>query len=272
MKAPAFDYERPVDVDGALRLLAEGGDDAKLIAGGQSLGPLLNLRLARPALLIDVRMLDEMREISASDNAVVLGAAVTHARIEDGNAPDPAGGLLRYVARGIAYRAVRNRGTIGGSLAHADPAADWVNLMALLDATLIVRSTAAERTIAAVDLVAGPLSTVLAADEMIVAVRIPKLSGSARVGWFKFNRKPGEFAEAICGIVDDPERDVRRLLVGVTESGSPHVADGAELLSAPPDARDGIITAAVAGAGFRCGTYKHQVRAVSLRRAMDALR
>ena len=157
MKAPRFDYEKPRDLGTALALLAEGGGEAKILAGGQSLGPILNFRLSQPRLLVDVRGVPELQTVHDAPDSVYLGACTTHAAVEDGVAPDPTHGLLRSVARGIAYRAVRNRGTLGGSLAHADPAADWVNVMALLDASIVVASRRAERTIAATSLMTGPL-------------------------------------------------------------------------------------------------------------------
>ena len=134
MKAAVFDYVRPRDVGEALSALK--GNDAKPIAGGQSLGPMLNLRLARPKLLVDVSRIQALREIQDEGEAWRIGASVTHAELEDRplKGCDP----LASVARAVAYRAVRNRGTVGGSLAHADPAADWPLVFATLDATLRV--------------------------------------------------------------------------------------------------------------------------------------
>ena len=145
MKAAAFDYLRPRDLAEALH--AVRGADAKLIAGGQSLGPMLNLRLARPKVLVDVSKLAELRTIADEGDAWRLGAAVTHAELED----RPLAGCepLAKVARVVAYRAVRNRGTVGGSLAHADPAADWPVVFAALDATVRVVGPAGRREIRA---------------------------------------------------------------------------------------------------------------------------
>ena len=263
MKPAPFAYEKPHTLDAALRLLAGGGDGAKLIAGGQSLGPILNFRLAQPELLIDVRGLPELGLVREEADVVFLGAATTHAAIEDGRVPDPTRGLLPAVARTIAYRAVRNRGTLGGSLAHADPAADWVNVMALLDAEIVAQGPRGERRIRAAGFVRGPLTTALGADEIITGVRVPRLSARARWGHYKFNRKPGEFAEAIGGMVHDPERGVARALVGAT-GDAPHVVADASGLEEPG------MRAAVAGAGFAPGTYEHQVHLVALKRAVSA--
>ena len=144
MKPAAFDYVRPSSVAEALRELA-GTEGAKVLAGGQTLGPMLNMRLAQPALLVDITRIKELAAVAEDKDTVSIGATVTHAAIEDGRVPDPTGGFLARVARGIAYRAVRNRGTIGGSLAHADPAADWPAIMIALGASLNVRSARATR-------------------------------------------------------------------------------------------------------------------------------
>jgi len=218
MKAAAFDYARPRDLGEALRLLAEGSGAAKLLAGGQSLGPMLNLRLARPGLLVDVSRLAELREIKDAGSAWRIGGAVTHAEIED--ATLPGGEALSLVAAGIAYRSVRNRGTIGGSLAHADPAADWPLALAALDAAVAARGATGERTVPADRLMRSAFTTELAEDEIITAVTVPKLSAAARFGYFKFCRKTGEFPEASAAALLDPERRVARIFIGAL-SGAP---------------------------------------------------
>jgi len=266
MKAPAFDYARPTTLEEALTLRAAGGEDAKFLAGGQSLGPLLNLRLARPSLLIDVRQLPELAGWSIDGDWLRIGAGVTHAAIEDAVLPSPLGRFLASVAHGIGYRAIRNRGTLGGSLAHADPAADWVSVMALLDAEVDVRSGSGARRVAAADLMDGPLSTVLDPDELIVSVRVPRGSAAARWSYRKFNRKPGKFAEAIGGFHVDPERGVCRAVVGATDGAPRVIAEASALL-----ASDTACETAVTDVGFAPGTYEHQVHAVMLRRSRQAI-
>ncbi|HSD41932.1 MAG TPA: FAD binding domain-containing protein [Burkholderiales bacterium] len=261
MKPPKFAYEKPRTLEAAIRLLADGGDGAKLLAGGQSLGPILNFRLAQPELLVDVRTLPELSVARDEGDSVFLGATTTHSAIEDGRVPDPTRGLLPAVARTIAYRAVRNRGTLGGSLAHADPAADWVNVMALLDAEIVAQGPRGERRVRASEFVRGPLTTALAVDEIVLGVRIRKLSARARWGHYKFNRKPGEFAEAIGGFVHDPERGVARALVGAI-GDAPHVVADASGLDEPR------MRAAVSSAGFGPDTYEHQIHFVALKRAV----
>jgi Aerobic-type carbon monoxide dehydrogenase, middle subunit CoxM/CutM homologs len=139
MKAAPFAYERPSDLKAAIALMAEAKDAGKVIAGGQSLGPMLNLRLVQPELIIDIAGLTELKQAERSGDELVIGACITHGDIEDGRIPDVTRGAMQQVASAIAYRAVRNRGTIGGSLCHADPAADWVSALPALGAKVRLR-------------------------------------------------------------------------------------------------------------------------------------
>jgi len=136
VKPVRFDYRRPADVASAIALAERDDLTAKFIAGGQSLGPMLNLRLAQPDLLIDLTGIAELKLIAETPDALTIGACITHADVEDGRVPDVTRGALRSLASGIAYRAVRNRGTIGGSVSHADPAADWIAGLAALGASV----------------------------------------------------------------------------------------------------------------------------------------
>ena len=217
MKAAAFDYVRPPDLAGVRDTLRQGSG-AKLIAGGQSLLPLLNLRLARPTLLIDVGRIEALRAIEDRGTHVRIGAAVTHAELEDRLITDCP--MLRTVAGGIAYRAVRNRGTVGGSLAHADPAADWPLAMAALGATVIVEGNTGQRQLPADEFMLAAFQTRLEDDELIVAIDVPKLSSDARYGYYKFCRKTGEFPEASAAAVFDPSSKAARLYLGAL-SGQP---------------------------------------------------
>jgi carbon-monoxide dehydrogenase medium subunit len=183
---------------------------------------MLNLRLLQPRLLVDIRRIEQLRASSEDKDSVTLGACVTHAEIEDGRVPDPTGGFLREVAGNIAYRAVRNRGTIGGSLAHADPAADWPSALALLNATAVVAGANGQREIPVEKFITGMFETVLEPGELLVAVRIPKRSKAARYGYWKFCRKAGEFPQAIGAALRDPERGETRAVIGAT-GGAPQV-------------------------------------------------
>lgn len=225
MKPAAFDYERPGSLAEATRLLAEPGIFSKAVAGSQSLGPMLNLRLAQPELLVDITAIPELRTVSEQRDYVDIGACVTHADIEDGRIPDMTRGLLGFVARRIAYRAVRNRGTIGGSLAHADPAADWVSVFPLLGAEVTVQSRRGVRKIAAENLMISSFITVLQAEEIVRTIHVPKLSSQARWGFFKFSQKAGEFAHAIGGILYDPDSDRFRAVIGAIETAPIIITD-----------------------------------------------
>lgn len=179
MKAAAFEYTRPGSLQEALRALRAHEGRAKLMAGGQSLGPMLNLRLARPPVVIDISGLAELRTVTRQDGGLRVGAAVTHAEIEDGVHELLRGTPLQQVAPGIAYRAIRNRGTLGGSLAHADPAADWVLTMVGLGATLEIAGPDGVRMLPAQDYMQGAYTTGLREDELIAAVHVPEAAGGA---------------------------------------------------------------------------------------------
>lgn len=268
MKAARFDYLRAASIDDAVLALTASGGFAKVLAGGQSLGPMMNLRLAQPEALVDLRALPALSACTETADAVIIGAGVTHAAIEDGKVPDPTRGMLARVARDIAYRAVRNRGTLGGSLAHADPAADWVNTMAVLDATLHVAGPQGTRVVAWRDWMAGAFTTALADDQLLTAVSIPRLGARSRWSYYKFNRKTGEFAEAIAAFVVDPERGVCRAVIGAID-GAPWVIEDAAALVQGWD--EDVANDALAAAGLIAGTYEHRIHAVALHRAAQAL-
>jgi carbon-monoxide dehydrogenase medium subunit len=181
---------------------------------------MLNLRLAQPALLVDITRIPELAAVTEERDAVTIGATVTHAGIEDGRISGPTGGFLARVARGIAYRAVRTRGTIGGSLAHADPAADWLACLTALRAEALIASPKRSRRVLVPAFVRGAMETELAADEMLIAVRVPRFPREARFGFHKICRKTGEFAEAIAAVVAIPQHAYLAAVVGPT-SGPP---------------------------------------------------
>jgi aerobic carbon-monoxide dehydrogenase medium subunit len=222
MKAAQFEYIRPPDLGKALQLLSERREEAKVVAGGQSLGPMLNLRLARPQMLIDIARLEALRRIEDLGPQWRIGAAVTHSRIED--AALPGAEMLTHVACGIAHRAVRNRGTIGGSIAHADPAADWPVALAALGATANLHSTGGMRTVPVEGIVLGAFTTALVEDEILESIDVPKLSPAARWGYYKFCRRVGDFAEASAAALFDPQTGAARLYLGALR-GSPIVLD-----------------------------------------------
>ncbi|WP_037957109.1 FAD binding domain-containing protein [Streptomyces sulphureus] len=197
MKAPDFQYHRPTTVDEAIKLLTDAGDDGKVIAGGQSLVPLMNMRLAEPETLIDLTGVEELRSSRKTPTGARYGATTTHMMFEHELVPDVTRGLLPHAAAGIGYPAIRNRGTVGGSLAHSDSAAEWPTVMSALDAAVHARSARGTRTIPVRELLLGFFTTVLEADELITEVEVPSLTPTARWGMHKMCRKPGEFADSM---------------------------------------------------------------------------
>ncbi len=198
MKAFGFDYVQARSADHAVELMEGFEGFGKFLAGGQSLGPMLNLRLTQPGLLIDVRRCDDLRFCVDEGDAVVYGAALTHAELEDGAVIDVTDGYLRYAASRIAYRAVRNRGTLGGSIAHADPAADWLTVMLVLDAEVVLIGPEGTRTEKLSNFVRGPFETRLRVSDLILGLRLTKPVKGTRFGYHKLSVKEGEFAEAFC--------------------------------------------------------------------------
>ncbi len=229
MKAAAFAYERPSDLNAALSLIAKTNGMAKIIAGGQSLGPMLNLRLVEPDMIVDITGLSELKQAERSGDELVIGACITHGDIEDGRIPDVTGGAMQRVAGAIADRAVRNRGTIGGSLSHADPAADWVSALSALGATVMLRSVAGVRDLAVEEFVTGALESALRPGEIVEAVRVPVMTPSARWGYIKACRKPGEFAHAIAAVVIDPASTTARAVIGALNAAPIVLGDAAAL-------------------------------------------
>jgi carbon-monoxide dehydrogenase medium subunit len=230
MKAVAYTLERPVSIDAAARQLQEGGWGFKAVAGGQSLGAMLNLRLAQPEVLVDLDGLADLRAVTETPTAISFGAMTPHAAIEDRKLPDPSRGLMPFVARSIAYRAVRNRGTVGGSLCHADPAADWVSALPLLGATLTLAGPDGQRQLPAAQFMLAAFETALSEGELLVSVSVPRRSAAARWAYRKFCRKTGEFAEAIAGLLVDAADGTERVVLGSLD-GAPRVIDQAGLVA-----------------------------------------
>ena len=244
MKAADVDYVRPGSLTEATELLAKGHGEARVIAGGQSLVAMMNLRLASPGLLIDISRLPELTVAAEDAETVTLGACITHAAIEDGRLVDPSRGLMPRVAATLGYRAIRTRGTIGGSLALSDPAAEWPAVLMALDAEAILCGPGGRRSLKCTDLATGIFETQLAADEIIESVRIPKLSPEGRWGYLKLCRKSGEFASALAIAVVDPGRGHSRVVIGAA-NGAPLVLEETSRLVSE-SRRDEIRTAVTA--------------------------
>jgi carbon-monoxide dehydrogenase medium subunit len=216
-----FDYVRPETVDGAVRALAEAGDEAKVIAGGQSLLPLLRLRLAYPDVLIDVGGIDELRGVSDAGDALVIGSRTTHYQLVHDPLVAEHAGLLAQATSTVADPAVRHRGTLGGALAHADPAGDLPAVILALDGTLIARGPGGEREIAAADFFVDYLTSSLEPDEILTAIRIPKLGPGWGYRYEKFHRTAQSWATVgVAALVRRDNGTVAEARIGLTNMGT----------------------------------------------------
>ena len=210
MKAPAFGYVRPTALNEVFGLLKTHGDEARLLAGGQTLLATLNMRLSEPALLIDINNIPELSGITVVGNHLRIGALTRHTAIEQSGLVAQHAPLLAMAAPHIGHRAIRNLGTLGGSLAYADPAAEWPACMMALDATMIVRSAAGERQIAAADFFVDILTTSMQSGEVLVACEIPVSQPDWRYGFDELARRHGDYA--IVGLAAATRLDGDRLV------------------------------------------------------------
>ena len=199
MFAAEFEYRKAGSIADAVRLLSEN-PGAKLLAGGHSLIPLMRFRLARPEVVIDIGGIDGLRGIRISDGTINIGSLTTHAEIAGSAEVQQANGLLAEAAGGIGDPAVRNRGTIGGNLAHADPASDWATVLTALGATVSVQGPSGSRTIAVGDFVEDAFTTGLAEDELITTVSVPVLAANQRAEYAKMAH-PASFYAVVGGAV-----------------------------------------------------------------------
>jgi aerobic carbon-monoxide dehydrogenase medium subunit len=216
----AFDYRAPTSLDEVLDLLGQHGDDAKVMAGGQSLIPLLKLRLAAPSLVLDLSRIPSLAGVSRNPGMLRIGARTRHVDIERDASLRDACPLLTEAAPQISDPLVRNLGTVGGSLCHADPAGDWGSVMLALDAELVAASPAGERVIPAGDFFQGPFTTALRPDEVLTEVRVP-LRDRSGGAYLKLERKVGDFATV--GVAVQVELDdgrVRKAGIGLTSVGA----------------------------------------------------
>ena len=273
MKAVNFKYARPGDVSAAIALADNADANVKLIAGGQSLGPMLNLRLVQPDLLVDITSIPDLKRFEQKGDVLFIGSCITHADIEDGRVPDVTAGAMRAVAAGIAYRAVRNRGTIGGSLVHADPSADWISALAVLGAQAVIYGPNGERRIPVETFVTGVFECDLDASEILAGVEVRRVSRFARWGYYKHCRKTGEFAHAIGAFFNDPESSVCRAVIGATGSRPIVFVDAANMLGGKPEgAIDRHVVEHAMGAHGMTDPIDQQIHFVCLRRAIEQAR
>ena len=216
MIAAEFDYVVAESVDDAIMLLGEGGGDAKVLAGGHSLLPLMKLRFASPSLLVDLRTISDLRGVQTGDDSFRIGAMTRHADLQ----ARPDMGLISVAARQIADQQVRNRGTIGGSLANGDAAADLPAVLLALGGSVVVRGSGGEREIDAGDLFVGYMTTSIEPGEIITEVRIPALAGYG-YGYEKFNRRAEDWAMVgVCALVKSSSGVCEDVRIGLTHMGS----------------------------------------------------
>lgn len=249
MKPPKFDYHAPKSVEEALALLERYGGDAKLLAGGQSLMPLLNFRLSRPAALVDLNRIPSLAYIKEADGQVRFGAMTRQRTIEFSPVVKERLPLLREATRWVGHLPIRTRGTIGGSIAHADPSAEYPAVLAALEGEVVARSPRGERVIKAADLFQTYLTTNLDADEIVVEVRLPAMPAGAGYALEEFARRHGDFA--IIGIAAMVVREgqrctTARLAVAGAGAVPVRVRAAEEILE-----RDGLGDAAIEAAARR---------------------
>jgi aerobic carbon-monoxide dehydrogenase medium subunit len=249
MKPPRFEYHAARSVEHAVELLARYGGDAKVLAGGQSLMPMLNFRLARPAALVDVNRIAALAYVREDDGVVAFGAMTRQRTIEFSPVVAARLPLLREATRWVGHLPIRSRGTIGGSIAHADPAAEYPAVLTALGGEVIVEGPRGRRTVQAADLFEGYLTTSLSSDELLVEVRLPAMPAGAGFAFEEFARRHGDFA--IVGIAamlvrDGPRCAVARLATAGVGPVPRRLRAAEEILE-----RDGLGPAAVAAAAAR---------------------
>ncbi len=245
-----FDYVKPGSVVEAAQALADGGEDAKVIAGGQSLLPLLRLRLSFPDVLVDVGGIDELRGVTDAGDSLLIGARTTHYQVVHDPLIAEHCGLLAAAAATVADPAVRHRGTLGGSLAHGDPAGDLPAVVLALDGTMVARSARGEREIPGAEFFVDYLTTALAADEILTGVRVPKLGPGWGYRYEKFHRTAQAWAiVGVAALVRRSDGHVAEARIGLTNMGSvPVRASAAEAAAAGVEATAAALTAAARSA------------------------
>jgi carbon-monoxide dehydrogenase medium subunit len=284
MKAPPFAYAAPSTVEEALALLARHGDDAKVLAGGQSLMPALNLRLAAPAVLVDINGIAALSEAAATPRGLRLGALVRHKRIGTDPAITGAVPLLGLAYPHIAHGPIRTRGTIGGSLAHADPSAEWPAVCLACDAVVELRGPDGARDVPAGEFFLGVFTTALQPGELLVAVRFPAWPEAPRSGFAEVARRHGDFAMVGAAVTADVGADgtcadARIVLFGASDRPIRRRAAEARLRGHVPTAALLREAASLAGEGLEppsdlhaSAEYRRRVAPVMVRRALaDAL-
>ena len=281
MKPAPFQYHAPTTIDEAVRTLAEVvGEDGRVLAGGQSLVPIMAFRLARPGHLVDINGVATLRRLAVDGDQLSIGACVRHAAFHKPVVEGPLGRLLATVVRHIAHYPIRTRGTFCGSIAHADPASEWCAVAAALDADMIARRAGGTRTIPAQAFFRGIMTTALDEDEILVEVRLPILPADTRFGFYEFNRRAGDFALAMALVtyrVEDGVISAARVAVGGVESQPRRIAQAEQVLAGRPPGRAAFEAAAAAVAAAvdplddatTSASYRRDLAQTVTRRALE---
>jgi aerobic carbon-monoxide dehydrogenase medium subunit len=281
MKPARFRYHAPKTVEEAVDTLAEvAGEDGRVLAGGQSLVPIMAFRLARPAHLVDINGVEGLRRLSVEGERLCIGACVRHAAFHTPVVDGPLGRLLATVVRHIAHYPIRTRGTFCGSIAHADPSAEWCLVATALGAEMVARRAAGTRTIPAQDFFRGIMTTALGEDELLIEVRLPILPADTRFGFYEFNRRAGDFALGMAlvafrlqdGVIREP-----RVALGGIESQPRRIAEAEQLLAGRAAERAAFEAAAAAVASVvdpledavTSATYRRDLSVTVTRRALE---
>jgi carbon-monoxide dehydrogenase medium subunit len=266
-----FDYVRPAGLHDALRILSEREGEAKILSGGYSLLPLLKLRLAQPGLLVDIRDIDGLDGIVETDDALVIGGRATHRRILDDTRVQTRYPLLADAAAGIGDPQVRNWGTIGGSCAHADPSADWPAVLLATRASVVLRSSKGERTVAAKDFFIDTFQTAIEPTELLTEIHIPRWAAGSGGAYAKLERRAGDFSTVGCAAMVwiGPDGRIGDAGIGLTAvAETPFASAGAQtsLIGAVPS--DATYRAAGAAAAAESRPAKDGHGPIDYKRAM----
>ena len=217
----AFDYEVAESVDHAIELLGQHGEEAKILAGGHSLLPIMKLRLAAPAVLVDLGRLEDLKYVRDEGDHIAVGAMTRHSDVETDPILQEQCGLLAYTTSLVGDPQVRHRGTIGGSIAHGDAASDLPSALLALEGIFVVKGSGGERTVAAADFFEDYLQTALAPDEVLTEIRVPKLGQNASWSYKKFNRRAQDWAVVgAAAVVERSNGSISSARIGLTNMGS----------------------------------------------------
>jgi carbon-monoxide dehydrogenase medium subunit len=280
MKPSGFDYHAPAYLNEAVKLLSSL-DDAQILSGGQSLVPAMSFRLANPKHLIDINNIAELQHFRTADDWLVVGAGVRHAAMTKPPVAGPLGALLPNIATHIAHYSIRTRGTVCGSLAHADPASEWCLMAVALDALIIAASARGSRQIVAQQFFHGLMTTDLRSDEILSEVRIPLPAEHAQFGFYEFSRRAGDYAigMALVGWIPDTGAMTKvRIAIGGIEGSPRRIASAEAMLEGQEPTAAAFAAAAEAVASGVTPledlqadeAYRRDITRVVVRRALEA--